>query len=418
MPEPIIPTIPIDEEEYIDTIFEDVVIAGVESINGETGALSLKTVNGNSLLGEGDVEIQAGVTSVNGETGDVVITASDLGAATSSDLETLAGTVSGKQDALDSTQMNAVNSGIDATKVGQIATNTQNIADEITARQNADINLQGQIDGLAASSDVTDVVGTKAQLNAYDTSKLKDNDIVKVLQDESQSGETTYYRWSTTTQTFTLIGEEGPYYTKAEADILLNAKVDKVTGYGLSENNFSDSDVTKLSGIATGAEVNTIESISVNGTAVSPDVNKNVDITVSSGPTVVQTTGISTTDVMSQNAVTSMVFSNPGTNTKVKIGAGASTSGIRGVAIGQSATAAQTNTVAIGSFSTASAQGEFSVGGSSLGTNGYNSSSYRLITNVYDPQSAHDAATKGYVDGLVGNVETILQTLNSGNGAS
>lgn len=46
---------------------------GVESLNGQKGALTLKTVNGNELTGEGNIEIQAGVESVNGQTGAVKI---------------------------------------------------------------------------------------------------------------------------------------------------------------------------------------------------------------------------------------------------------------------------------------------------------------------------------------------------------
>ncbi len=87
-------------------------------------------------------------------------------------------------------------------------------------------NLQGQIDVIVASSDVKDVVGTKTELDNYDTSTLSDNDIIKVLSDSSQSDKTTYYRWSTSTSTFSLIGSEGPYYTKAETNTLLNAKAD------------------------------------------------------------------------------------------------------------------------------------------------------------------------------------------------
>ena len=107
----------------------------------------------------------------------------------------------------------------------RITANAGAIADEATARQNADANLQGQIDAITASSDVTDIVGTYAQLQAYDTSTLGDNDIIKVLQDEQHNGETTYYRWSTATQTFTLIGEEGPYYTKSAADAKFQEKL-------------------------------------------------------------------------------------------------------------------------------------------------------------------------------------------------
>lgn len=112
----------------------------------------------------------------------------------------------------------------DAALSTRITANTNAITDEVTARQNADTNLQGQIDAITASSDVTDIVGTYAQLQAYDTSTLGNNDIIKVLQDEQHAGETTYYRWSTTTQTFTLIGEEGPYYTKSAADAKFSTK--------------------------------------------------------------------------------------------------------------------------------------------------------------------------------------------------
>lgn len=47
--------------------------AGVKSLNGETGDLKIKTVNGNDMLGEGNIEIKGGVETVNGETGDVKI---------------------------------------------------------------------------------------------------------------------------------------------------------------------------------------------------------------------------------------------------------------------------------------------------------------------------------------------------------
>ena len=46
---------------------------GVKSLNGETGDLKIKTVNGNDMLGEGTIQIKGGVETVNGETGDVKI---------------------------------------------------------------------------------------------------------------------------------------------------------------------------------------------------------------------------------------------------------------------------------------------------------------------------------------------------------
>lgn len=134
------------------------------------------------------------------------------------------------------------------------------------------------------------------------------------------------------------------------------------------------------------------------------------------GPTVVQTTGTSTTDVMSQNAVTSMVFADPSDRQKVQIGAGASASnGITSIAIGNSATTNDNGAIALGRSSSPSGRGSVAIGafattpseiqgvvgfGSTNTAYGYNSSNYRLLTGLYDPQSAHDAATKGYVDGI------------------
>ena len=89
---------------------------------------------------------------------------------------------------------------------------------EIQDRKDGDNNLQSQIDAINAGTDVVDVVGTKAELNSYPTGTLTDRDIVKVLNDESQDGAQTYYRWSTTEQSWTLVGKVGPCYTKSEAD--------------------------------------------------------------------------------------------------------------------------------------------------------------------------------------------------------
>ena len=48
---------------------------------------------------------------------------------------------------------------------------------------------------------------------------------------------------------------------------LLNAKVDKVEGMGLSANNFTNTLLEKLNGIAEGAQVNILEVIQINGVA-------------------------------------------------------------------------------------------------------------------------------------------------------
>lgn len=56
-------------------------------------------------------------------------------------------------------------------------------------------------------------------------------------------------------------------------------KVDKVSGKGLSTNDYTTTEKNKLSGVASGAQVNVIETVKVNGTAQSV-TGKAVDITV------------------------------------------------------------------------------------------------------------------------------------------
>ena len=103
------------------------------------------------------------------------------------------------------------------------------VGDEAEIRSNADQEIWTEIETIEASSDVVDVVGTYAELEAYDTSKLKDNDLIKVLQDETRDDAITYYRWSTTAETFTYVGSEGPYYTSSEVDTLLGGKQNTLT---------------------------------------------------------------------------------------------------------------------------------------------------------------------------------------------
>ncbi len=59
----------------------------------------------------------------------------------------------------------------------------------------------------------------------------------------------------------------------------LDGKVDKVTGKGLSTEDYTSADKAKLTGIAAGAQVNVVEVVKVNGTKAEP-TDKAVDITV------------------------------------------------------------------------------------------------------------------------------------------
>lgn len=78
--------------------------------------------------------------------------------------------------------------------------------------------------------------------------------------------------------------ELADYATKTELGTKANAsaldeKVDKEEGKGLSTKDYTAADQAKVAGIAEGAQVNVIESVKVNGTAVAVE-GKAVDVTV------------------------------------------------------------------------------------------------------------------------------------------
>ena len=473
----------------------------------------------------------------------------------------------------------------------QVGDVSEALSAETSARENADIGLQGQIDALTVSSGVIDVLGTYQDLQNYDTTHVKEDDIIKVLQDSTHSNAMSYYKWVITSNVgaWVYVGGEGPFYTKSEADTLLNAKQNTLTagsnvqivndtisatdttytaGTGLALNGTQFSvDTTAIAtqsdltaGLATKQDTLTAgTNIQINNNTISATDTTYSDFTGTdgtaagtaglvpapattdagkflkadgtwdtagggSGPTVVQTTGTSTTDVMSQNATTSMVFADPSDCTRVQIGKTASTQNINGIAIGEQAKSIgtraivigdKTNTadvagtgasaisigvnttctssssgiaigtraqstgesaIAMGCYNEASGRASVAIGGYqtkatgaqavavgssttagtlrtealadgstvigaraqatseatgaiaigfgakatrtgqmdiSASSYGYKGSNYRILTGLYNPEDAHDAATKGYVDNsLLGkaNKISVVQT--------
>lgn len=183
------------------------------------------------------------------------------------------------------------------------------------------------------------------------------------------------------------------------------------------------------------------DTISVDTTTIQPKLTAGTNVTITDntisaagGPTVVQTIGTSQADVMSQDATTKLVFPFKSSNDDMVIAIGtqaraqsstqATTIGYdtwaqyqKACAFGAHTKANADFSVALGAGATAAAQGQMDIGTGIYATSGYNSSNYRLLTGVYDPQTDHDAATKGYVDGLVGNVASALNAINNGTGA-
>lgn len=123
------------------------------------------------------------------------------------------------------------------------------VATETNARELADNGLQAQIDAIVSSSDVFDIVGTYAELQAYDISTVPVNDIIKVLVDETHSGAATYYRCveNNNVKSWSYIGSEGAYYTKSEADTRFVPQSRTVNGRALSSDiTLTASDVDAL----------------------------------------------------------------------------------------------------------------------------------------------------------------------------
>lgn len=127
----------------------------------------------------------------------------------------------------------------------------QAINTEVGNRETADNNLQEQIDALSSSSDVIDILGSYAELQRYDTSHVKENDIIKVIQDETRDNAVVYYRWVLDSDSegnpiydsegnrighWEFIGEQGPYYTSAQADDKFVPQLRKINNKPLNQD--------------------------------------------------------------------------------------------------------------------------------------------------------------------------------------
>lgn len=205
-----------------------------------------RTVNGQSLDEDVDITLASlgGVPdtrTVNTKplSSDIVLDSSDVGAIDDSYLST-AKPVSTSTDTEIPTSK-AVYSAIEGVEDA--------ISTEAVTRSNADNSIQQQIDALVAKSDVVDIVGTKAELDDYDTSKLGNNDIVKVISDNTHEDMTTYYRWviASGTGSWEYIGGEGPYLTVASASATYVPKTTTINAKALTTNITLDaSDVSAI----------------------------------------------------------------------------------------------------------------------------------------------------------------------------
>lgn len=170
---------------------------------------------------------------------------------------------------------------------------------------------------------------------------------------------------------------------KAYTDEAAGAKVDKVSGKGLSTNDYTTSEKTKLSGIATGAEVNqnAFSNVTVGSTTIAAD-SKTDTLTIAAG------TGIS--------------VSGDATNDKVTI----TNSGVRSIATGGS-----NGTISVNTNGTSA-----NVAVKGLGSAAYTASTaYDASGTAQTKANAALASAKTYTDtaisNLINSAPTTLDTL-------
>lgn len=83
-------------------------------------------------------------------------------------------------------------------------TRTQTLVREVAERV---IGLDEEVQEMKNNPDVVDIVDTYAGLQAYDTQHLTDKDIIRVLNDSTHDGYSTYYRYNKQSDTWTYIGK-------------------------------------------------------------------------------------------------------------------------------------------------------------------------------------------------------------------
>lgn len=217
------------------------------------------------------------------------------------------------------------------------------VAAEATARENADIGLQNQIDAIVASSDVRDIVGTYTDLQNYDTSTLGNNDIIKVLVDSTHNNATSYYKWIITggVGAWSYIGSEGPYLTPGTAASTYVPLTRTINSKALSSDITLNASDVGAATAAQGAKADT----ALQNTATGTD-----SLTIS---------GTASTNSYSVNIGPSSSAYINGT----AVGNTARASGGGSAAFGKLSLASGNTSVALGAVAEATAQGAIMLGG-------------------------------------------------------
>ena len=186
----------------------------------------------------------------------------------------------GKQASLTTEQLAAVNSGIDedgVAKLNDIEDGAQVNVIETLKLNGTALTPEGKavnldLSNYATKSDITAVLkykGSVANYAALPTSGQVQGDVYNVEAADPTHG---------------IKAGDNVAWTGTAWDVLagtvdLSNYVEKEDGKGLSSNDYTTTEKTKLAGIAAGAQVNVLETLKLNGTALTPtDKAVNIEI--------------------------------------------------------------------------------------------------------------------------------------------
>lgn len=202
-----------DAEEALDSKID----SSVETINGTIA--DLKTTFSQALTQEQNTRSAADTTlQTNIDNEASARSEADTALQTNIDNEATA------RENKDTELLDAITAE-ETARINADTTLQSNIDAEANARNARDTELQTQIDTIEATQNIVDIVGTKADLDDYDTTNLKDGAKIQVLDDETQNHASTIYQFNKNAvpnPSFGLVGTFGSYYTKAETENLIS----------------------------------------------------------------------------------------------------------------------------------------------------------------------------------------------------
>lgn len=290
-------------------------------VTDELGKKQDTLVAGDNITIEGNV-ISAGGGSYTAGYG-LTLTGTEFAAntsvlATQTDL-------AGKQNALTTGQLAAVNSGIDSTKVGQIATNTTSIttingkipAQATSSNQLADKDFVNS----SIATNTANFIGTfnsVAELEAY-SGTVTNNDYAFVIVTDAQ-GNTAYDRYKYNGSTSTWLFEYELNNSSFTAD-----------QWASINSGITSGDVTKLSGIAAGAEVNVQSNWNESDTNSDAYIQNKPTIPTVNNATLTITQNGTSAGTFTANASTDATIALTDTTYSAFTGATASTAGVAGL---------------------------------------------------------------------------------------